>query len=80
MEKEKKNQDYFSARLDLVMRVRGISNRTLAEILFVAETTISGYRSGHRTPDPDKLRELCLAIPVSADYLLGLSDNPYVSI
>ncbi|MBE5890763.1 MAG: helix-turn-helix transcriptional regulator [Lachnospiraceae bacterium] len=77
MEKKKLNSEIFCSRLDKVMRFRGISNRTLAENLFVAESTISGYRNGHRTPDLDKLRELCEAIPVSADYLLGLTDRPY---
>lgn len=73
---EKDNKPIYAIRLDQIMRRRGLTNKMLAESLYVAETTISGYRSGRRAPDPERMKEICLAVPVSANYLLGITDNP----
>jgi len=68
----------FAIRLDQIMKLRGLRNKDLARLVYVEETTISGYRSGRRSPDPERMRQLCIAIPVSANYLLGITDNPSI--
>lgn len=65
----------FGERLDYVMSVRSISNNALAEMLFCSPSTISGYRTGRRSPNVSTQKEICRALNVSADYLLGLSES-----
>ncbi len=72
------NSTIFAERLNLIMEMKGLKNRDLAKKIYVAETTISGYRNGRRFPDLDRLTLLCTAIPVSANFLLGLNSDPYI--
>lgn len=65
----------FSERLVLAMNVRDVSNKELADAVFVAPSTISSYRTGHRIPDIEQLALLSTTLKVSSDYLLGLSDS-----
>lgn len=67
---------FFGDRLYEVMKQQGLSNANLAAIIFVSPTTISGYRTGRRSPNVEGLVSLCTALKVSADYLLGLTDSP----
>jgi len=68
----------FVQRLNEIMDRCGMTNRELAEELFITEKAVSGYRTGYRQPDLERLTQICCAIPVSADYLLGLSEYPYL--
>lgn len=65
----------FCERLAYVMSIRCVTNEKLGELLFSAPSTISGYRTGKRTPSIYVLTQICRKLSVSADYLLGLSDN-----
>lgn len=65
----------FSERLVFTMNVRNISNKELADAVFVAPSTISSYRTGHRVPDLQQLALLSTTLKVTTDYLLGLSDS-----
>lgn len=65
----------FSERLILAMNIRDISNKELADAVFVAPSTISSYRTGHRIPNIEQLALLSTTLQVSSDYLLGLSDS-----
>lgn len=65
----------FGTRLDFIMSSRNISNQSLARRLFMAVSTISGYRTGRRSPNVDDLARIAIALDVSADYLIGLSDQ-----
>lgn len=73
-------QDYkykeFGRRLDDAMFRQDISNQELAQEMYVAASTISGYRTGRRSPKVDDLARLAKILHVSADYLLGLSNEP----
>lgn len=71
----KQYQD-FGERLDYVMTLRKITNNDLAEVLICTPSTVSGYRTGRRSPNVITQKEICRALNVSADYLLGLSDDP----
>lgn len=74
--KEDYNYTIFGKRLDSVMRQKGISNQELAHKMFVAASTISGYRTGRRSPDVVSLARMADILQVSADYLIGLTDCP----
>ena len=56
-----------------------IGNQTAKEIaktIDISPSTLSLYLSGKRVPHPEVLVKLCKYFNVSADYLLGISDNP----
>ena len=42
----------------------------------VTKQTISGWEHDRRKPDAEDIRALCIALGCSADYLLGLTDDP----
>lgn len=65
----------FGRRLDYIMTLRNISNQTLARRLAVAVSTISGYRTGRRSPNVYDLARLSFVLNVSSDFLIGLSDQ-----
>ena len=69
----------FSERLVLAMNIRNVSNKELAAAVFVAPSTISSYRTGHRIPNIEQLALLSTTLQVSSDYLLGLSDSLILS-
>ena len=49
--------------------------RALAAKIFVDHSTLSGYKTGRRMPGPAVLARLCSELRVSADYILGLTDE-----
>ena len=54
---------------------RGLTQRMLATLKGTTEVSISRWANGSRLPNTDALYRLCKALDVSADYLLGLSDE-----
>ena len=55
---------------------RGIYQKQLAEYLSVSIGTISNYENGVHCPDLSTLCRIAEYFNVSADYLLGLTNNP----
>lgn len=62
-------------RLKLAMERRGMSAAKLADAAFVTPATICHYAKGKRGIYYETLVAICKALNVSADYLLGLSDE-----
>lgn len=52
-----------------------MSQEQLGGFVGVTKQTISGWENGRRTPDAENIRDLCIALDCSADYLLCLSDE-----
>lgn len=69
---------HLSDRLKFAMALRDMSSTQLAARIFLSHNTISGYRSGTRTPNIETLRNIARELRVSTDFLLGLVD--YVRI
>ena len=65
----------FSESLRYVMVLRDCSCHELANRLFLAYSTVSGYLCGRRFPDCNMIRRIAIELNVSADFLLGLSDR-----
>ena len=61
----------FGDRLSLIMYKQNISNIQLANAMFVSPSTISGYRTGRRSPTVAAIVQI---LNVSADYLIGTSE------
>jgi transcriptional regulator with XRE-family HTH domain len=66
----------FADRLDYAMHLRDFNNLRLARSIYVSPSAISAYRNGTRQPNFEVLRSISLALDVSADFLLGLSEYP----
>lgn len=64
----------FANRLNYAMVIRDINNLKLAKSIYVSPSAISSYRKGTRQPNFTVLRSIALALEVSTDFLLGLSD------
>lgn len=68
----------FSQRLKDAMERKGISQKILAERAETTEATVSRYLSGARRPESlEVVAKAAKALGVSADYLLGLTNNPF---
>lgn len=68
-------EDNFGGRLSYVMNIRNMRQKELAKAANVTEATVSRYVNNKRSPDIDFIRAIVQILNVSADYLLGFSDN-----
>lgn len=62
----------FGNKLRQLRKDRKLTQQQLAELIGVKNSVISFYEVGERTPSPDVLRKLALALHVSTDFLLGI--------
>lgn len=61
-----------------IAMARGYNRLTqgqLAAAMNVTVQTISNWERSRRMPDADAMRNLCMIMNVSCDWLLGLSDR-----
>ena len=66
----------FEERLKIARSACKISQQRLAEKIFVSQAAYSKYEMGQATPNPDMLARLASELNVSADWLIGLTDEP----
>ena len=66
----------LGARLLALREKRGLSQKTVAELLEVTRTQISDIENGKSGTNLDRFYQLCKFYQVSADYLLGITDDP----
>lgn len=66
----------FGERLLETRRRHRETQAELAAVLGVGKSRVSEMESGKNTTTMDKLVLLCEHYHISADYLLGLSDDP----
>lgn len=69
----------FSKRLRETRNERGIKLKEFAEKIDVSINALSNYENGKRIPPCDILRKMAIFLGVSADYLIGVSDENIVS-
>lgn len=71
-------QEIFPKRLqELMEREPRTTQPQLAKALGVQRQTVSNYANGQSSPDWKTLAAVAKYFDVSADYLLGLSDDPH---
>lgn len=63
-------------RLQQIRESRGLSRKSLAEILSVSEATYSAYEKGKRKIPLKIVIKLVDYYEISCDYLAGLTDDP----
>lgn len=64
-------------RIAIVRRARGIKQVELGAAIGVSDQTVSNWEVGIWTPRADYLLKLCKTLNCSADYLLGITDEPF---
>ena len=67
-------------RLREILEERDIRQKDFAVRLNLAKSTMNNYVQGNREPDFETLGQICDALGVTADYLLGRSSNPAPAI
>ena len=66
----------FSETMSELRRKKGASQRTAAADLGISQALLSHYENGAREPGLDFVCRACEYYGVSADYLLGRTDEP----
>ena len=66
----------FAQRIKELRKERKMTQRQLADILFVDCSSVTKWETGKSNPDFKKQQELANFFNVSIDYLLGNSDTP----
>lgn len=64
-------------RLRAMRKMRGLTLQDMADRLGVARSTYAGYESDYRQPPLEILHQIAEVLKTSADYLLGLTNNPH---
>ncbi|EGW39356.1 helix-turn-helix transcriptional regulator [Desulfosporosinus sp. OT] len=70
----------FGQRMKNAREEKGLTQKELAEILFLGESTISFYESDKREPKFDILYKISEALEISVDYLIGRTNIPNPTI
>ena len=70
------DKNIFGTRLRELRSQKGVPQKIIAELLKVTVTQISDMENGKIATTMSRLYTLCEYFNVSADYLLGLSDDP----
>jgi len=63
-------------RIREIRQLRGYSQQELASKIGIAMNSLYHYEKNRKMPSAEVLANIAKALNVSADYLLGLSDNP----
>jgi transcriptional regulator with XRE-family HTH domain len=63
-------------RLRGLREKRGLTQRAFADLCGMSQTQIFRYEGGHSEPSVESLAMMAQVLGVSADYLIGLSDDP----
>ena len=66
---------YFGEKLKSLRTEHHLTQQELANQIGLVKGSISAYEQSAKYPSVDVLIKLCKTFNVSADYLLGLSDN-----
>lgn len=70
------SKELFGQRLKEVRTQNKETQQDLAAYLGSAKNSISEMEGGKRTTTAEKIALICAHYKISADYLLGLSDDP----
>lgn len=69
------NKELLGERIKYLRNEKGIGQNLLAKELQLSNASISYWETGKQEPGAEALFKLAAYFDVSADYLLGLSDD-----
>ena len=64
----------FRDRLREARKLQGFTQEDVGKGALMSRRAVQHFESGERRPSLENLRRLCLALHVSADWLLGLKE------
>ena len=67
--------EYFGDKLRALRMKKNLTQNDLAARLGIVGASVSSYEKNKQYPSVEALIQLCQTFDVSADYLLGLSDD-----
>lgn len=70
------SKELFGQRISELRKAYGETQDALAKQLGVKKNQVSEIERGNRTTSAERIALICLHYHVSADYLLGLTDDP----
>ena len=72
-------KEIFAARLRELRKSKGVSREALASVLGLTYFSVAKMENGERACSVEVLFALSRYFEVSADYLIGLADEPTLS-
>ena len=69
------NNNIIGKRIKELREQAGEKQEELGEMIFSSQTAISHYENGRIKPNADTIAAIATHYNVSADYILGLTDN-----
>lgn len=70
------SKELFAQRVREVRKLHGETQKELGEVIGTKANNVSEIESGKKTTTSENIAKICRHYRVSADYLLGLSDDP----
>lgn len=67
----------FGERLKELRQNAGLTQKQLADKIWVTKASISYYEQSERNPSPEVLMKLANAFHVTTDYLLGIENKQH---
>lgn len=68
----------FAQKLKELRKEKDMTQCTVAKELYIGRKTWSNYENSLREPSLETLKKICLYFEISADYLLGISEEKYL--
>lgn len=65
----------FGERLKIVRNQAGLSQKSLAEQLYVTQQSVWKWEMNESSPNPETVAKIAEIFNVSADYLLGITEQ-----
>lgn len=69
------DDDIFAERFSKILAEQKVTKYAIRADVGISDSSIYGYISGERVPSGKNLQVLCSYLGVSADYLLGLTNE-----
>ncbi|MBD5161390.1 MAG: helix-turn-helix transcriptional regulator [Oscillibacter sp.] len=70
------SKELFAQRVREVRKLHGETQKALGDCIGMKANNVSEMESGIKATTSEKIARICRHYHVSADYLLGLSDDP----
>ena len=67
---------YYNERIAWIRDCRSISQKEMAEKLGIKQQQYARYEKGINVMPITYLKEICKTLNVSADYIIGITDQP----
>ncbi len=70
------SKEQFGQRVQEIRKLNHETQKDLGEAIGMSSNNVSEMENGKKTTVSEKIVKICRHYRVSADYLLGLSDDP----